>query len=66
MDPNSFAVRYGYLLLFSGTLIEQLGFPPLSAPLLLAAGALIRAGSANMLVAICLSGLASSLAHRAG
>jgi membrane protein DedA with SNARE-associated domain len=49
-----FLVHYGYLLLFTWTLAEQLGPPLPSAPLLLAAGALAGTGRMNLLTALVL------------
>jgi hypothetical protein len=39
-----FLIRHGYAVLFGWVLIEQLGLPIPAAPLLVAAGALARAG----------------------
>jgi membrane protein DedA with SNARE-associated domain len=47
-----FVERHGYSLLFFWVLAEQSAIPIPSAPLLLAAGALIRAGRLNAVVAI--------------
>jgi len=44
----NFLVRHGYMLLFAWVLIEQLGFPVPSMPLLLAAGALAGAGRMSL------------------
>ena len=48
----AFIERHGYALLFAWVLAEQSAIPLPSAPLLLAAGALIRAGRLGMLPAI--------------
>src|SRR5690349_6369952 len=42
-----FVVRHGYLLLFGWLVAEQAGLPVPSVPLLLACGALVRAGRLN-------------------
>jgi membrane protein DedA with SNARE-associated domain len=47
-----FVERHGYALLFFWVLAEQSAIPIPSAPLLLAAGALIRAGRLNAVIAI--------------
>ena len=39
-----FLIRHGYLLLFGWVLLEQMGLPIPALPLLIAAGALARAG----------------------
>jgi membrane protein DedA with SNARE-associated domain/rhodanese-related sulfurtransferase len=49
-----FLVRHGYLLLFGWVLLEQLGLPLPSAPLLLAAGALAGTHRMNLELAIAL------------
>lgn len=49
-----FLVRYGYLLLFAWVLVEQLGLPLPSAPLLLAAGALAGTGRMNLAMVLAL------------
>ena len=49
-----FLVRHGYLLLFAWVLAEQLGLPLPSAPLLLAAGALVGTHRMNLTMAIAL------------
>jgi membrane protein DedA with SNARE-associated domain/rhodanese-related sulfurtransferase len=49
-----FLVRHGYLLLFAWVLLEQLGLPLPSAPLLLAAGALAGTHRMNLELAITL------------
>jgi len=48
----TFVERHGYALLFTWVLAEQSAIPIPSAPLLLAAGALIRAGRLNAVLAI--------------
>ncbi len=48
----AFVEKHGYTLLFLWVLAEQSGVPLPSAPLLLVAGALIRAGRLNALLAI--------------
>src|SRR4026207_3997 len=40
-----FLIRHGYPVLFGWVLLEQLGLPIPAAPLLIAAGALARAGT---------------------
>jgi membrane protein DedA with SNARE-associated domain len=58
-----FLLRHGYLLLFAITLVEQLGAPLPSAPLLLAAGALAKAGQFSIAAVIGISVAASALGH---
>jgi membrane protein DedA with SNARE-associated domain/rhodanese-related sulfurtransferase len=55
----SFLVQYGYTLLFLWVLVEQLGLPLPSAPLLLATGALAAAGKLNLPAAIAIAFLAA-------
>ena len=43
-----FLIRHGYAVLFGWVLLEQLGLPIPAAPLLIAAGALARAGKMNL------------------
>lgn len=49
-----FLVRYGYLLLFGWVLVEQLGLPLPSSPVLVAAGALAGTGRMNLAIALTL------------
>ena len=64
MDPSEgFAVRHVYALLFVGTLVQQLGLPVPITPLLLAAGALARAGHAKLAALVALAVAAASVAH---
>jgi len=51
-ETITFVERHGYLLLFTWVLAEQSALPVPSAPLLLAAGALIRAGRLQALAAL--------------
>ena len=55
--------RYGYLLLFGYVLLQQLGLPLPASPVLLAAGALARAGHLSLASAIAVTFAASSAAH---
>ena len=57
-----FLIRHGYALLFGWVLLEQLGLPIPAAPLLVAAGALARAGKMNLTFAVALSFVAVILA----
>ena len=57
-----FLIRHGYVVLFGWVLIEQLGLPIPAAPLLIAAGALARAGKMNLTFALTLAFLAVILA----
>ena len=45
----SFVIQHGYVVLFFWVLLEQLGLPIPSAPLLLAAGALVGSGNLKIL-----------------
>jgi len=47
-----FLIRHGYAVLFGWVLLEQMGLPIPAAPLLIAAGALARAGKMNLTVAV--------------
>lgn len=49
-----FLIRHGYAVLFGWVLLEQLGLPIPAAPLLIAAGALARAGKMNFALALAL------------
>jgi membrane protein DedA with SNARE-associated domain len=57
-----FLIRHGYALLFGWVLLEQLGLPIPAAPLLIAAGALARAGKMNLTFAVALAFIAVILA----
>ena len=57
-----FLIRHGYVVLFGWVLIEQLGLPIPAAPLLIAAGALARAGKMNLTFALTLAFIAVILA----
>ena len=57
-----FLIRHGYVVLFGWVLIEQLGLPIPAAPLLIAAGALARAGKMNLTFAVALAFIAVILA----
>jgi membrane protein DedA with SNARE-associated domain len=50
-----FLIRHGYALLFGWVLLEQMGLPIPAAPLLIAAGALARAGKMNLTFAVALA-----------
>lgn len=56
-----FLFRYGYILLFGWVLAEQLGLPLPSAPLLLAAGALVGTSRMNLAIALLLPIVAASV-----
>jgi membrane protein DedA with SNARE-associated domain len=58
-ETIAFLVRHGYTVLFAWVLVEQIGLPLPSVPLLLAAGALAGTGRLNLLFA---SGLAVAAA----
>ncbi len=49
-----FLIRHGYTLIFGWVLLEQMGLPIPSVPLLIAAGALARAGKMNLMLALAL------------
>jgi membrane protein DedA with SNARE-associated domain len=57
-----FLIRHGYAVLFGWVLLEQLGLPIPAAPLLIAAGALARAGKMNLALAVTLAFIAVILA----
>ena len=57
-----FLIRHGYAVLFGWVLLEQLGLPIPAAPLLIAAGALARAGKINLTFAVVLPFVALILA----
>jgi len=57
-----FLIRHGYAVLFGWVLLEQLGLPIPAAPLLVAAGALARAGKMNLTFAVVLAFVAVILA----
>jgi len=57
-----FLIRHGYTVLFGWVLLEQLGLPIPAAPLLIAAGALARAGKMNVTFALTLAFVAVLLA----
>jgi membrane protein DedA with SNARE-associated domain len=59
-----FLIRHGYAVLFGWVLLEQLGLPIPAAPLLIAAGALARAGKMNLTFAVGLAFIAVILADR--
>jgi membrane protein DedA with SNARE-associated domain len=66
MDQTlQFLARHGYALLFGLTLVEQLGVPLPSAPVLLAAGALVHAGKVKLAPAIALAMGAALIGHSA-
>ena len=57
-----FLIRHGYAVLFGWVLLEQMGLPIPAAPLLIAAGALARAGKMNLTLAVALAFIAVILA----
>ena len=57
-----FLISNGYALLFGWVLLEQMGLPIPAAPLLIAAGALARAGKMNLMFAVALAFVAVILA----
>ena len=57
-----FLIRHGYAVLFGWVLLEQMGLPIPAAPLLIAAGALARAGKLNLMFAVALAFVAVILA----
>ncbi|HET9297030.1 MAG TPA: DedA family protein, partial [Candidatus Binatia bacterium] len=61
-EAADFLIRHGYVVLFGWVLIEQLGLPIPAAPLLIAAGALARAGKMNLTFALTLAFIAVILA----
>ncbi len=64
MNPYGEAVaRYGYLLLFGYVLLQQLGLPLPASPVLLAAGALARAGQVSLAATVATTVSAASAAH---
>ena len=61
-QADDFLIRHGYTVLFGWVLLEQLGLPIPAAPLLIAAGALARAGKMNLTFAVTLAFIAVILA----
>ena len=57
-----FLIRHGYVVLFGWVLLEQMGLPIPAIPLLIAAGALARAGRMNLTFAVALAFIALILA----
>ncbi|HEX2928397.1 MAG TPA: VTT domain-containing protein [Candidatus Binatia bacterium] len=57
-----FLIRHGYAVLFGWVLLEQMGLPIPAAPLLIAAGALARAGKMNLTFAVAWAFIAVILA----
>ena len=57
-----FLIRHGYVLLFGWVLLEQMGLPIPAVPLLIAAGALTRAGKMNLTFEVALAFIAVILA----
>src|SRR5689334_2615345 len=57
-----FLIRHGYAVLFGWVLLEQMGLPIPSVPLLIAAGALARAGRMNLMFAVASAFIAAILA----
>ena len=57
-----FLIRHGYAVLFGWVLLEQMALPIPAAPLLIAAGALARAGKMNLTFAVALAFIAVILA----
>ena len=57
-----FMIRHGYVVLFGWVLLEQMGLPIPAIPLLIAAGALARAGRMNLTFAVALAFIALILA----
>jgi membrane protein DedA with SNARE-associated domain len=55
MDGLDFLVRYGYAVLFTVVLGEQLGLPLVGAPVLMAAGALAGVGRFSLTLAVGLA-----------
>src|SRR5438132_8959568 len=58
-----FLLRNAYVLLFAASLCEQLGAPLPTSPLLLGAGALVRAGAMALPLVLVLTMTASMLGH---
>ncbi len=58
-----FLLRHGYAVLFAIILIEQLGVPLPAAPLLLAAGALAKAGELSLGAVVTIAIAASAIGH---
>ena len=61
-QAGEFLIRHGYAVLFGWVLLEQMGLPIPAAPLLVAAGALARAGKMNLTFAVTLAFIAVILA----
>jgi len=58
MEALDFRVRHRYAVLFTVVLGEQLGVPLVGAPVLMAAGALARAGRFSLALAVSLAVIA--------
>ena len=61
-DALPFLIRHGYAVLFLSVLVEQLGLPLPTTPIIVAAGVLAHMGQMNFVVAILLATVASVLA----
>lgn len=60
--PTGILLTYGYLLLFTWVLVEQLGIPLPATPVLMAAGALSVDGPLNFFLALALGMVAALIA----
>ena len=60
---TAFLLEHGYLVLFTATLVAQLGAPVPGIPLLLAAGVLAREGTLSAAGALAITVIASGLGH---
>ncbi len=64
-DEIQFLIRHGSLVLFTGVLVGQLGFPIPSTALLLAAGTLAYLGRLSLFAVVSVAVVASMVAHLA-
>lgn len=58
-EAIQFLVQYGYLVIFIGVLLDQVGFPVPAAPFLLGAGVLVGSGELSFLGVVIVTLLAS-------
>src|SRR4029078_2475244 len=61
-DPLQFLMAYGYIIVFAGVFIEQIGFPLPAATLLIGMGALSRSGDFAFEMVIAIAVVAAVLA----
>ena len=62
-ESLQYLIEYGYIILFIGVLVDQIGIPLPVLPLLLAAGALSKTGQLDLLAIILLAASGSFLSN---